>query len=140
MVLLVTLCIKIRFTVSLGHQISITKSQRIHYLFFFSFLGKIWIDVFFSIGIDFLVNKTLANDQTIISSHLNLLLKHLSIIKAVQRSSIFFSNSLNTQQRYNKYLNSLEFSGPRYDSKGSSFSTLGATLSQKEKIWVPNLP
>ena len=57
MVLLVTMCIKIRFTVSLGYQISITKSQRIHCQLFFLFLGKYELMSFFSIDINFFVNK-----------------------------------------------------------------------------------
>ena len=59
MVLLVTMCIKIRFTVSLGHQISITKSQRIHYQLFFLFLGKYGLMSFFRLALIFLSTKHL---------------------------------------------------------------------------------
>ena len=59
MVLLVTMCIKIRFTVSLGHQISITKSQRIHYQLFFLFLGKYGLMSFFQLALIFLSTKHL---------------------------------------------------------------------------------
>ena len=54
MVLLVTMCIKIRFTVSLGYQISITKSQRIHCQLFFLFLGKYGLMSFFLLTLIFL--------------------------------------------------------------------------------------